>query len=429
MTLKRMITIGACSYATLMTPFLADAAGEWPRFRGPTGQGLATTEPQLPVTFDQKNIKWKTPIHGRSWSSPVVWGNQVWLTTATEDGADLFAVCVDRETGKVLHDVKLFTNPSPNPVFKRYNTYASPTPAVEDGRVYITFGSPGTACIDPKTAKIIWERRDIQINHYRGAGSSPTIWNNLLIMNFDGVDQQFVIALNKENGETVWQTKRSTDYGDLDSKGQPQAEGDFRKAFSTPVVTDINGKPTLLSLGSKAFYAYDPASGKELWRVEWKGQHSGSSTPVAGKDLVYTCTGLSKGELWAIKPGGSGVVTDTHVAWKVKRYVPSKPSVLLVDDLIYMVDDTGIASCIDAKTGAEVWRERIKGNFSGSPIHAAGKLYFFAEDGSATVLATGRTFKLLGESKLPEPGVMASPAIAGDSLLVRGKENLYCITR
>lgn len=425
MNLKYFTTIAAIAFVASSS---APAANEWPRFRGPTGQGHVTTAPDLPVTFTAENIKWKTPIHGRSWSSPVIWGDQVWLTTATEDGGDLFAVCVDRDTGKIIHDVKLFVNPSPNPIFKRYNTYASPTPAIEEGRVYMTFGSPGTACLDSKTAKPIWERRDIQINHYRGAGSSPAIWQNLLIMHFDGVDYQFIIALDKNTGQTVWKTPRSTDYGDLDSTGKPQAEGDFRKAFSTPVIADLDGKPTLLSLGSKAFYAYDPATGKELWRVEWKGQHSGSSSPVAGNGLVYTCTGLAKGELWAIKPGGSGVVTNTHVLWRAKRNIPNKPSVLLVDDLIYMVDDNGIASCLDAKTGADVWRQRIKGNFSGSPIHVAGKIYFFAEDGSATVLATGRAFKILGESKLPEGGIMASPAVAGDSIFIRGKENLYCLS-
>src|SRR5688500_9652474 len=188
--------------ALLTTAHLsAPAADEWPRFRGPTGQGLVTTSPDLPVTFTDKNVKWKMPIHGKAWSSPVVSGDHVWLTTATEDGADLFAVCADRNTGKIIHNKKLFTNPSPNPIFKRYNSYASPTPAIEGDRVYITFGSPGTACINAKTAEVIWERRDIQINHYRGAGSSPALWNNLLIMHFDGSDQQFVIALDKNTGK------------------------------------------------------------------------------------------------------------------------------------------------------------------------------------------------------------------------------------
>src|SRR4051812_29421793 len=344
----------------------ATAGAGWPQFRGPTGQGIAEAS-GLPASWSEKDhVKWKTPIHGKAWSSPVVLGDQVWMTTATEDARQLFAVCVDKGSGKVLHDLKLFDVPNPQFIIP-FNSPASPTPAIEPGRVYITFGSPGTACLDTATAKVIWERRDINVNHFRGAGSSPLIWNDLLIMDYDGSDHQFIIALNKANGETVWRTDRSIDFKDLDPSGKPMADGDMRKAFSTPRIATFKdpdgnpGKPILISLGSKALYAYEPATGKELWRVENRSAHSGSATPVIGPDLIYFSTGHGKPELWALRPGGSGVLNDSHIAWKVTKNVPTRGSTLLVDNLIYMADDNGVATCVDARTGEPVWKSRLPG--------------------------------------------------------------------
>jgi len=209
------VSLGLCCAAAL--PAAADE--NWPQFRGPTGQGLSDSK-NLPTAWsEQQHVKWKTAIHGKSWSSPVVWGSQIWLTTATEDGRELFVMCVDKETGKVIHDKRLFEDPAANPVFKKFNSYASPTPLVENGRVYITFGSAGTACLDPATAEPIWQRRDININHFRGAGSSLMAYENLLILDFDGSDAQFITALDKNNGQTVWRTDRSVDYGDLEANG------------------------------------------------------------------------------------------------------------------------------------------------------------------------------------------------------------------
>jgi outer membrane protein assembly factor BamB len=334
-------------------------------------------------------------------------------------------MCVDRETGKVVHNLKLFDVVLPQYVHP-FNTYASPTPVIEEGRVYVTFGAPGTACLDTKTGKVLWQRRDFACNHFRGAGSSPILHGGLLIMNFDGSDHQFVVALDKSTGKTVWTQKRSIDYQDLDSEGKPQAEGDLRKAFSTPHIAMMNGKVLLLSSGAKAHYAYDPLTGKELWRVEERGQHSASTRPVAGKDLIYFQTGWSKGQLLAVRPGGQGVVTDSHVAWRAKRSIPNKPSILLVDDLIFMVDDGGISSCLDAKTGSEIWQERIQGAYSASPVYADGKIYFFSEEGKTMVIETGRAFKKLAENKL-EGGFMASPAITGKAFVLRTKTHLYRI--
>lgn len=408
----------------LVTPIMV-AAENWPQFRGPDGTGHSDAH-GLPLEWSEsRNVVWKTPIHDRGWSSPVIYGKQIWLTSASKDGKELFVLCIDRDSGKVLRDWKLFDVVQPQFIHP-FNTPASPTPAIEEGRVYITFGSAGTAAIDTKTFKVLWERRDIECNHFRGAGSSPVIFQNLLLMHFDGSDRQFVMALDKKTGKTVWQTKRSIDFQDLDKDGKPAAEGDLRKAFSTPQVERINGRWEMISLGAKAAYGYDPFTGKELWRVEERAQHSASTRPVIGHGMIFFPTGFSAGQLLAVRTGGEGLITDTHVAWRVKRSVSNKPSILLVDGLIYMIGDAGVASCIDAKTGEQVWQQRIGGEYSGSPVYADGKLWFFSEDGKTTVLKPGRTFEQLAENHL-EDGFLASPAIAGKAFYLRTRTHLYRI--
>ena len=403
----------------------AQADDNWPQFRGPNGDGHSDAK-GLPLTWSEtQNVKWKTPIHGKAWSSPVVWGSQVWVTSAAEEGTRLHAVCLDKETGKIVRDLKIFDVVLPQYVHP-FNSYASPSPVIEEGRVYVTFGSPGTACLDTHSGKVLWQRRDLKCNHFRGAGSSPVLHGNLLIMNFDGSDHQFVIALDKATGKTVWETKRSVDFQDLGPDGAPQAEGDFRKAFATPHIAKIDGRDVLLSSGAKAHYAYDPLTGKELWRVEERGQHSASTRPVLGHGLIFFPTGFSKGQLLAVKNGGSGNVTETHVAWRVKRGVPNKPSLVLNGDLLFMVEDGGFASCLDAKTGKELWQERIGGAYSASPILAENRIYALSEDGKTIVFEAGREYKKLAENKLDD-GFMASPAVSGNALFLRTKKALYRI--
>ena len=409
---------------------------DWPQFRGPNGDGR-TTARDLPLQWSETNhVKWKTPIHGRAWSSPVIGGGQLWLTTATEDGRQLSVLCVDPQTGKVVRDLKLFEVEKPQFAHK-FNTYGSPTPVLEQGRVYVTFGSPGTACLDTSTGKVLWERRDFVCNHYRGAGSSPIVYQGLLIMHFDGSDHQFVVALDKQTGQTVWQNQRSIDYKDLGPDGKPKDEGDWRKAFATPHVAMLEGTPVLISQGAKAAYGYEPLSGKELWRVEERTSHSGGGRPAVGHGLVYITSGWSSGQLLALRMSGRGpAVLDANVetnsqgglqlAWKSKRNVPKKPSLQLAGDLLFAIDDGGIASCLDAKSGQEIWRERVGGNYSASPLLASDRLYFFSEEGKTTVLEAGRTFKKLAENTL-EDGFMASPAVAGKALYLRTRTNLYRI--
>lgn len=434
--MKRWSRVGALICALAVLPLRASEV--WTEFRGPTGDGH-TDATGLPLTWSETNhVRWKTPVHGRAWSCPVIWKDQVWVSTATEDGRQLFVVQLDRKTGRVKRDLKLFDVANPQFAHK-FNTYASPTPVIEEGRLYVTFGSPGTACLDTQTGKVLWERRDFVCNHYRGAGSSPIVFENLLFMNFDGSDHQFIVALDKQTGRTVWKADRSVDYKDLGPDGKPEAEGDWRKSFSTPHVAVLHGQPTLISSGAKAHYGYEPLTGHELWRVEERSCHSASARPVVGNGLVFISAGFSRGVLLAVQPGtGTGEVVDSnepvkdssasrlHVVWKSKRNVPNKPSLLLVDDLLFMTDDGGIASCVEAKTGAEVWRERVGGNYSASPLYADGRIYFFNEEGKTTIIAAGRQFKVLAENQLGD-GFMAAPAVAGKALYLRSRTHLYRI--
>jgi outer membrane protein assembly factor BamB len=426
----------AFSFAFFVALHLSAQETNWPQFRGPRGDGTSIST-GLPLHWSEEapaaGIKWKTPIHGRAWSCPVVWGAQVWVTTATEDGRELSVVCMDRDTGKIVRDHKLFDVANPQFAHK-FNTYASPTPIIEAGRIYVSFGSPGLACLDTQTGKVLWTRRDFECNHYRGAGSSPILQGDLLILNFDGSDHQFVVALDKNTGRTAWQKNRSVDHKDLDPDGKVQSEGDFRKAFATCQIAVLDGQTTLLSQGAKAFYAYDPLTGEELWRVEERTSHSGATRPVIGHGLVFYPSGFSQGFVLAIRPGKKGEVLDVsatlppetqlQVAWKAKKSVPKKPSLLLIGELLFGIDDNGVATCWEAKTGRVVWNERIGGNYSAAPIAAEGRIYFFSEEGKTTVIAADREFKKLAENQLGD-GFMASPAVSGNALFLRSRTNLY----
>lgn len=438
---EKLLSLVALLAAALFTPL---RAGEtWPQFLGPEGNSHAGAR-GLPLTWSETNhIKWKTPIHGRAWSSPVIWSNQIWMTTATTNGRQLFAVCVDRESGSVVRDLKLFDIEAPQYAHP-FNSYASPTPVIEAGRLYVTFGSPGTACLDTQTGRVLWERRDFVCNHFRGAGSSPILWENLLLMHFDGSDRQYVVALDKQTGKTVWQTARSVNYRDLDPDGKVKADGDLRKAFATPHVALFDGQPQMISLGSMAAYGYDPRDGRELWRVEEHTTYSAGTRPIVGDGLVFAPTGWSVGRLLAIRPGRNSEVIDAtdiddatkiplaregqmEVVWKARRNVARKPSLLLVNGLLYSVeDDGGIMSCLATKTGKEVWRERLRGNYSAAPLYADGRIYVSSEEGKTTVLEAGSEFKPIATNQLGD-GFMASPAVAGRALFLRSRSHLYRI--
>lgn len=420
-----------CTVAALLLLAPASARADWPEFRGPRGNGLATAPGDaralgLPLRWSEtENVKWKTPIPHRGWSTPVVLGGQVWLTTATLDGHDFFAISVDADSGQVRFNEKVFHADNPEPLGNGVNCYASPSPVTEPGRVYVHFGSYGTACLDTATGKVLWERRDLPCRHYRGPGSSPILFEDLLVLSMDGVDVQYLAALDKKSGRTVWKTDRTATWNDLDAQGRPMTEGDLRKAFCTPLVIDVGGEPQMISLGAKAGYAYDPRTGRELWKVRHTG-HSSTLRPLFGHGLAFIATGHGLTQLWAVRVGGQGDVTDTHVAWKADRNVPRTSSPLLVGDLVFMVSDEGAVTCLEAATGALVWKDRIGGNYAASPVYADGRIYCCNQQGKTTVLKAARTFEVLATSTL-ESGLMASPAISGNALFLRTKTHLYRI--
>lgn len=412
------------------------AAPSWPQFRGPSLQGVADAK-GLPVVVEEKTgVVWKTAVPGKAWSSPVVADGKVWVSNATPDGKKLSIVRLDLATGKIDLDEVLFT--VVNPQFcHAFNSYASPTPVIDGDFIYVTFGSPGTACLDMKTGKKVWERTDFVCNHFRGAGSSPIIWQDRILLNYDGSDFQYVVALDKATGKTVWRTDRTVDYKDLDPKtNKPKADGDFRKGFTTCRVIPVDGKEQLLSVGGKAAYGYDLATGKELWRLDFaplgNDSHTPAFTPVVGDGLVYFATGHGKSELLAVKLDAlkaGGTIGESAVAWRLKKNVPNRSSALVHDGLLYLTDDSAIATCLDAKTGEEVWKERVGGKgFSASPTLADGRIYLFSEGGVVTTIEPGRTFKKLGEGEFAD-GFMNSPAIVDNAFILRTKTSVLRVQK
>ncbi len=426
---KRVVGPGWFLAVVLMTAGVG--WGDWPQFRGPSGDGLAMAPGSgarlgAPVRWSEtENVVWKTAIPHVGWSSPAVLDGQVWLTTATEEGHDFFAICVDAESGEIRFNERVFHAEDPEPLGNPLNGYASPTPVVERGRVYVHFGSYGTACIDTATFEVLWKREDLRCRHYRGPGSSPILFEDLLILTMDGVDVQYLVAMEKATGRTVWKTDRTAEWNDLDADGKPRDEGDLRKAYSTPLIVEAGGRRQMLSVGAKALYGYDPATGRELWKVQTPA-FSGAAGPVYGDGIAYMISGFGRTELMAIRVDGSGDVTDSHVLWKTARTVPRTPSPVLIGDLLFTINDTGIVVCLDRATGEQIWKDRIRGDHAASLLYADGNIYSFNQDGSSTVFKAARRFEVVATNTL-ETGCMATPAFDGDALLIRTKTHLYRI--
>jgi outer membrane protein assembly factor BamB len=409
------------------------AGTDWPAFRGPFGDGRVSapgdTRPVgLPIAWSEtENVKWKTAIHDQGWSTPAIMGGQVWLTTATPDGHDFFVLCLDVATGQIKFEEKLFHSDNPEPLgnARGVNCYATPSPVLESGRVYIHFGSFGTACLDTSALKVLWKRDDLPCRHYRGPSSSPVLFEELLILTFDGADKQYVTALDKQTGKTVWKTDRSVAWNDENTSDPMIKDGDRRKAHSTPILINANGKAQLLSGGAKAAYGYDPRTGKEIWRAAYDAW-SAAPLPVFDNGLAFFATGYGTTELWAIKVDGQGDVTSSKVVWKFGSMVPKAASPVLVDGMVYLVSDDGVITCLEASTGKQVWRQRIGGKFWASPIYADGRIYFSSEQGKTTIVKAGPTFEGVATNSLTG-GFMASPTVSGNALFLRTKTHLYRI--
>ena len=404
---------------SLASCLVIEANEQWSQFRGHYGNGIIKST-SAPINWsDNTNIDWKTPIHDRGWSSPVIWNDQIWMTTATKEGNKMYAICVNKLSGKIEHDIHVFDVKSPQAITNE-NTYASPTPVVEEGRVYVHFGTYGTACISTKDGQILWKRRDLNCDHEIGAGpaSSPFIYNNFLIFNVDGRDVQYVIALNKETGETAWKTNRSVDFSDV--------QVNQRKAYGTPFIIPRGNTNQMVSIGAKGVYSYDPENGKELWKAEHRGW-SIAPRPVYGEGLVFTMIDRDRPEMWAIKPNGSGDITETHIEWKETKRMPPRASPIIIKGLLFVVDRNGYISCIEAKTGKSIWQKRMKGRFSASPILANNLIYFFNEDTVCTIIKPTRELVIVAENKLSSDKLMATPAFDENSIYIRTENNLYRI--
>lgn len=426
--------------AVLALPYTTQAQGNksyWNQFRGPNGDGKNSAT-DLPVEFSEtQNIRWKTAIPHAGYSSPVVWDDQIWLTTGLEDGRELFAICVDLNSGEIIHDIKVFDVAEPQLEYEGLNTHATPTPVVEDGRVYVHFGTYGTACLDTKAGEKLWERRDLNCDHRVRPASSPIIDGNLLFLTFDGVDAQFAVALDKNTGETVWRQNRAvkSDLVDvLKATGFDEAEAkeaakekpnDEKKSYATPTIIEYQGRKQLISPAARVTYSYDPKTGAELWRVRSQGWGwNVACRPIFAHGLVYFTTGVSK-QLFAVRSSGSGDVTDTNVVWSTRKGAPDVPSPLVVDDLIFWINDGGGVFCLDAKDGSMVWRNRIRGDYWASPIYSDGKIYFSSKEGKVSVISAAREFELLAESEF-DASFIASPAVAGNNIILRSTTHLYC---
>lgn len=380
-------------------------SSDWPQFRGPTGQG--TSEEQgLPFKWSETtNVRWKVPIPGKGWSSPVIQGDRIWLTTATEDGKSLRALSVDRNTGAIIQNVEVFQLKSAK-LTNSKNSFASPTPVIEGDRVYVHFGAFGTACIS-QAGEIIWKIKLEYDNGQHGTGGSPVLYDDLLILSCDGNDVQFVVALDKLTGKVRWKKSR-VGY----------------QAYSTPLTVKLAAGDQVISPGAFRTVSYDPRNGKELWQVTYGEGFSNVPRPVYGDGLVFICTGFQQASLLAVRLDGKGDITKSKVVWKLDRGVPLTPSPLLVGNELYFVTDNGIATCVDAKTGKEYWRARVGGNHSASPIYADGRIYFLSEEGESVVLAAGQQLKHLATNQL-DGRTLASMAVSSGSIFIRSETHLY----
>ncbi|MFO0905499.1 MAG: PQQ-binding-like beta-propeller repeat protein [Pirellulales bacterium] len=421
---------------------VAVEAADWTQWRGPGGQGHATTAKDLPVEWnDKQNVTWKTAIPGRGWSSPVMDESTIWLTTAVETPlteeekkkkaeaagnnqplnyagvVTLRAIAVDRATGKVVADLELFKVKDPDPIHS-LNSYASPSPILEAGKLYCHFGTNGTACIDAASRKVDWSNQELHLKHENGPGSTPVLFRDLLIFHCDGSDVQYLVALDKRTGKVAWRTDRS---GTLNENPQ------LKKAYGTPIIQEIEGRNVLFSPAADWLYAYDPATGRELWKLNYGVLgFSIVPRPVVAHGMLYMSTSFMQPELLAVRLGDG--TTTPEIAWRAKKGAPQMPSPLAVGDELYMVSDKGVATCLDARTGQVHWSERLGGNFCSSPLYADGRIYVGNREGQVFVLAPGKMFKILA-TNTTDGAVMATPAAVDRAIYVRTEHALYRVEK
>jgi outer membrane protein assembly factor BamB len=417
-----MLRLCLVSCVSVFFVAVSASAADWPQFRGPAGDGHATAK-NLPTTWNETtNVAWRTEIPGKGWSSPSLFRGRLYLTTAAPvDSNDaeggplsLRTLAVDAASGRILWNVEVFRQDAESPKIHAKNSHASPTAIVEGNLIYVHFGHQGTACLDLE-GKIVWKNESYRYEPVHGNGGSPALVDGLLIFSCDGADEPYVVALDAATGAERWRFQRLSDSTN-------------KFSFSTPMVITVSGKQQLITAGSGVVNSLDPATGHEIWRVTYGNGYSVIPKPVFGHGRVFIATGYNTPTVMAIRPDGAGDVTETHVAWTMKKAAPHTPSLLVVENELYLVSDKGIATCLDARTGAEHWQERIGGGFSASPLFAEGKIYLQSEEGLALVLKPAKTFTKLADAGFKER-TLASYAVSDSALFIRTEKNLYRVEK
>ncbi len=437
-----IVTVALLSAVSMSGRAAAEVLPSWSQWRGPAGQGHAPAAKDLPLAWSEsENVAWKTPVEGKGWSSPVLERDRLWLTTAVETPlsetekaqrlanvenssslqvsgpVSLRAVCLDATSGKVLHDIELFRQSQPDPIHS-LNSYASPSPILDGGRLYCHFGTNGTAAVDAATGAILWKHSLQTIKHENGAGGTPVLFENRLIFDCDGSDQQYIVALDTATGEVAWKTERS---------GERNPEPQLKKAYGSPIVTEVDGRAVLLSTGADWLYAYDPTDGRELWKQAYGVLgFSIVPRPIVGHGMAFISTSFMQPELLAVKlPIGDAL---PEIAWRVKKSVPNIPSPILVGDEIVMVSDKGVATCLDADSGDVRFSERLGGNFCSSPLYADGRIWVGNREGQTFILTPGKEFHVEATNQL-DGEIMATPIAVGPALFLRTDKAVYRIEK
>ncbi len=413
------IALGVASLARA-----AFAETVWPDFRGPSGQGHSSAT-RLPLEWASgKNLVWRVPLAGQAWSTPGVAKGRVFLTNAvsipgaTEDapdaGVSLRVLALDAKTGKLLWDTEVIQQRDPAALRKHdKNSHASPSPVLENGRIYAHFGHHGTACVD-EAGKLIWKTQENPYAPVHGTGGSPVLVGDLLIFNADGATQPAVIALDKMTGKLRWKAPR------------PMSGAPNKFSFATPLVIEVKGRRQLITPGSGLVQALDPKDGSEIWRVTYGNGFSVVPRPVFAHGLLFMSSGYQQPTGLAIRPDGTGDVTETHVVWSTKKRVSLNPSMVVVGDELYMLADSGVLSCLDARTGTVHYEERLVGSSSASLLAGSGNIYAIDEQGKCAVVKAGKTFQLLATNDLAER-TLASMAVCDEDLLIRTEKAIYRI--
>ncbi len=396
------------------------AAENWPGFRGPGRQGISA-ETNVPTRWSSTdNIAWKTAVEGQGWSSPIVWNDRVFVTTATEEGQSYRLICLDRTSGAIVWNNEILRQ---KPGYKQPdNSYATATP-VTDGSAIFTLAADGTFAATSFDGKVLWRYREFEFYSQHGLGTSPILYGDLILAAFDYSsegpdkligwqkpwDQSFILALDKTSGKVRWKGKR----------------GMSRIAHTVPHIMKVGDSDQLVSSAGDVIQGFDLKTGELIWTAHSAGEGVVPSI-VIGDGLVYACSGFGSSAIRAVRPDGNGDVTETHILWETEDDVPHIPSPMYVKPNLYTLTEAGVLRCLDGATGKEIWRQRLGGKFSASPVWADGKIYLLSEQGKTFVAESGSEYKLVAENELGEK-CCSSPAISQGNIFIRSEKTLFCI--